>query len=165
MGRRLAAEGISEYEASYRDKLHRALVVGSVVGVLVSRLLLKSCALELACALVFVGVELLPALVPFGAASRWLWESRHVHTLVELYEASVYNGLWDLEQLGPVLLLLALAGCCVSRARRMKRQGAPAPGARSKASGTGMWPMGAELAEVVVAGASPGGRGRSVKDQ
>ena len=65
--------------------------------------------------------------------------------------------------MGP--LLLALAGCCVLRARRMKKRQGAAPGARSKASGTGMWPMGAELAEVVVAGASPGGRGRSVKDQ
>ena len=125
---RLAAEGAAEYTESYRERLHRALVVGSVTGVLVFRLLLRSALLEMLCAIVFVGVELLPALLPFGAGSAWLWENAYVRRAVEVYELLVYNQVWDLEYLLPLLALGVPALVCACRVRR-RRLGGGASGA------------------------------------
>ena len=113
----LAAEGAAEYTASYREQLHRFLVIASVGGVLISRLLLKSTVLELVCAIAFVGVELLPALLPFGYGSQWVWESAYVHTAVGVYEAVVFNPLWDLERMLPVILVFCAVGCACRSTR------------------------------------------------
>ena len=119
----LAADGTADYLSSYRDKLHRALVIAMVIGVLVSRFLLKSHCLELLCALGFVCLELLPAL-PFGFA--WVGASPRAQQVVEAYEALVFNSVWDLNYLLPVVAalvpLILLARRCV-RAHQRSRGG------------------------------------------
>ena len=124
---RLAADGASEYASTYREQLHRALVVGSVAGVLVSRLLLRSTLLELLCAALFICVELLPALLPFGVGAQWLWDTSYVRRSVDVYEALVFNAVWDLEQMMPVLLIgCALVCICRWVRSRRRRRGATA---------------------------------------
>ena len=51
---RLASEGAAEYDASYRQNLHRAMIVTTVAGIVVARFCLRSSALELLCILAFV---------------------------------------------------------------------------------------------------------------
>ena len=72
---RLVAEGTVAYTASYHERLHRALVAAAVCGVLASRFCLRSTLLELLCALAFLTLEVLPALLPFGVGATWLWSA------------------------------------------------------------------------------------------
>ena len=116
----LATEGTAEYVAGYKDRLHRSLVVGSVVGVLLSRFCLKSALLETLCGLAFVCLELLPALVPFGFS--WLGSSERVQRAVELYEAIVFNPIYDLDQLVPILVVGIPLLLIVRRWRRCRRE-------------------------------------------
>ena len=120
-----AKEGAAQYAASYRDKLHRALVVASVVGVLVSRFVIRSFVLELACAAAFLVLELLPAALPFGLGDSLLWGSARVQTAVDAYEGLVYNSLWDLNEALPLaaaaVLVLGLLLRQYMRARRRRR--------------------------------------------
>ena len=116
----LATEGTAEYVAGYKDRLHRSLVVGSVVGVLLSRFCLKSALLETLCGLAFVCLELLPALVPFGFS--WLGSSERVQRAVELYEAIVFNPIYDLDQLVPILVVGIPLLLIVRRWKRCRRE-------------------------------------------
>jgi len=83
---KMASEGSAEYAASYRDKLHRAIVVGTVCGVLLSRFCLRSSLLEFVFAAAFVAVELLPAILPFGAGFAWLGSSPRVQRALDMYK-------------------------------------------------------------------------------
>jgi hypothetical protein len=112
----------------YRERLHRALVLASVCGLLASRFCVKSALLELVCAIAFMILELLPAVVPFGAGYSWLASSARVQGAVDTYESIVFNKWWDLNDLLPILLLavltLILARRCARARRRRNRKGA-----------------------------------------
>lgn len=109
----LTAEATADYAASYREKMHRALVLAAIFGVVGSRFFLKSTVLETLCAIAFVCLEIVPAIIPFGAAFSWLGPSPTLQRCVDIYEALVYNPIWDLNTLLPLLAVvtaLALLG-------------------------------------------------------
>ena len=72
------------------------------------------------CGLAFECLELLPALVPFGFS--WLGSSERVQRAVELYEAIVFNPIYDLDQLVPILVVGIPLLLIVRRWRRCRRE-------------------------------------------
>ena len=142
----LATEGRTAYRAAYRERLHRAAVALSIVGVLGARFCVRSWLLELACALGFVLLELLPSLDPFGLSSQLVWGSSRVEHAVDTYERLVFNQYWDLGELLPRCAiassaLYVLRRLVLSRLRRGKHK----PEAREQGGG-------ADLAQVVIKG-------------
>ena len=138
----LATEGKAEYSAAYHDRLHRALVALSVAGILAARFCVRSALLELTCALTFVLLELLPALLPFGLSTQLVWGSSRVERAVDAYESFVFNEYWDLEELLPYVALASTALFVLRRVVHRRRKW------RSQLRGGG----GADLAQVVVKG-------------
>jgi len=95
---RLLTTGTQEYEASYRDRLQRACVLASVLGLLLGRFWLRSPLVELLSAAAFFATQLLPTLLPFGAYERLLGDYAHGGPLVDMYERLVYNPFLDLDE-------------------------------------------------------------------
>jgi uncharacterized membrane protein YgcG len=142
----LASEGRTAYRAAYRERLHRAAVALSIVGVLGARFCVRSWLLELVCALGFVLLELLPSLDPLGLSSQLVWGSSRVEHAVDTYERLVFNEYWDLGELLPIgviasFALYVLRRLVLSRVRRGKHK----PEAREQGGG-------ADLAQVVIKG-------------
>jgi hypothetical protein len=115
---------MGSFMRDYKHKLINGLTGLSIVGILVARFIIVSGVIELACWVSFAVLEVAPKLSLFGqediTKKEW-WG--HV---VTVYEAVVYNPIFDLDgDLTVVLLVLTVFAVWLKWRRRRRSEADP----------------------------------------
>ena len=118
----LAAAKRAEFDAEFDAALSRAVFVGALAGALFFRFIHRVPLLELACFALLLLVEVLPKFLPLYGGPSTVWRTERGARLLDAYEAIVFNQLWDLNEAGPLALLVGVPLLVVCKLWRWARR-------------------------------------------